>query len=116
MKALAPFDVIQVGFPYVETAEQKVRPAVVITSSAFHGCGLAWCLMITSARHRAWSGDVEIEDLAAAGLVKPCVVRTAKIATVPIGATRSLGYLDPLTRGKVVAMVREGLKALQVQA
>ena len=116
MKALASFDVIQVGFPYVETAKRKVRPAVVVTGAAFHECGLAWCLMITSARHRPWSGDVEIEDLAAAGLIKPCVVRTAKIATVPVGATRPLGFLDSLTRGKVAVMVREGLGALQAQA
>lgn len=115
MKALAPFDVIQVSFPYVETAEQKIRPAVIVTTPAFHACGVAWCLMITSARHRPWPGDVEIEDLAAAGLVMPCVVRTAKIATVPIGAARSLGFLDPLTRAKVAAMVREGLGALKTQ-
>ena len=79
MKALSPFDVVQVAFPYVETAQQKIRPAVVVTTPAFHECGLTWCLMITSAKHRPWSGDVEIIDLAAAGLVKPCVVRTAKI-------------------------------------
>ncbi|NJO37291.1 MAG: type II toxin-antitoxin system PemK/MazF family toxin [Rhizobiales bacterium] len=115
MRALAPFDVIQVSFPYVETREQKVRPAVVITGAALHACGLAWCLMITSARHRPWPGDVAIEDLAAAGLVKPCVVRTAKIATVPIGATRLLGFLDSSTRGRVAAMVRDGLGALEAR-
>lgn len=114
MKAPAPFDVVQVGFPYVETAAQKIRPAVVVTTAAFHRNGVAWCLMITSARHRPWPGDVEIEDLAAAGLIKPCVVRTAKIATVPIGATRALGHLDPATRKAVGTMVREGLRALQV--
>lgn len=114
MKALAPFDVVQVGFPYVETTAQKIRPAVVVTTASFHQNGVAWCLMITSAQHRPWPGDVEIEDLAAAGLIKPCVVRTAKIATVPIGATRSLGRLDPVTRKAVGAMVLDGLRALQV--
>ncbi len=113
MKAPAPFDVVQVGFPYVEAAAQKIRPAVVVTTAAFHQ-GVAWCLMITSAEHRPWPGDVDIEDLAAAGLIKPCVVRTAKMATVPIGAIRSLGHLDPVTRRAVGAMVREGLRALQV--
>lgn len=113
MKALAPFDVVQVGFPFVETAEQKVRPAVVVTTTAFHESGLAWCLMITSARHQPWAGDVEIIDLAAAGLVKPCVVRTAKIATVPIGATRSLGFLDVETRQQVGALMLENLQDLQ---
>lgn len=113
MKALAPFDVVQVGFPYVETAQQKIRPAVVVTTAAFHECGVAWCLMITSAKHRPWPGDVEINDLAAAGLVKPCVVRTAKIATVPIGSTRSLGFLDPETRKQVGALVLDSMHDMQ---
>lgn len=112
MKALSPFDVVQVAFPYVETAQQKIRPAVVVTTPTFHECGVTWCLMITSAKHRPWSGDVEIIDLAAAGLVKPCVVRTAKIATVPISATRSLGFLDVETRHRVAAMVLKMLDEL----
>ncbi|MEM7045672.1 MAG: type II toxin-antitoxin system PemK/MazF family toxin [Pseudomonadota bacterium] len=114
MKALTAFDVVQVGFPFVETAEQRIRPAVVVTTSAFHECGVAWCLMITSARHRPWHGDVAIQDLAAAGLVKPCVVRTAKIATVPTAAARPLGFLDEGTRREVGALVAkswEGLRA-----
>jgi mRNA interferase MazF len=112
MKALSPFDVVQVGFPYVEIAQQKIRPAVIVTTAPFHECGVAWCLMITSARHRPWPGDVEINDLAAASLVKPCVVRTAKIATIPIRAAQSLGYLDPVTRNRVGAAVLEGLAGL----
>ncbi|MEZ5935890.1 MAG: type II toxin-antitoxin system PemK/MazF family toxin [Alphaproteobacteria bacterium] len=112
MKALSPFEVVQVGFPYVETAQRKIRPAVIVTTSAFHECGVAWCLMITSSRHRPWPGDVEIDDLQAAGLVKPCVVRTAKMATIPIGAAQSLGYLDAATRKRVGAAVLEGLADL----
>lgn len=114
MKTLTPFEIVQVGFPYVETAEQKIRPAVVVTSAAFHESGVVWCLMITSARHWPWAGDIEIVDLEAAGLVKPCVVRTAKIATVPIGVTRPLGFLDPETRRHVGALVLDGLSGLQL--
>ena len=113
MNALSPFDVVQVAFPHVEAAQQKVRPAVVVTTPAFHECGVTWCLMITSARHRPWPGDVAIRDLAAAGLVKPCVVRTAKIATVPIAAAGPLGFLDDKTRRDVGALVAKSLEGLQ---
>lgn len=112
MKAVSSFDVVQVVFPSVEIAQQKVRPAVVITTPTFHECGVAWCLMITSAKHRPWPGDIEIIDLAAAGLVKPCVVRTAKIATVPISAMQSLGFLDVETRHQVAAVVLKALDGL----
>ena len=52
---------------------------------------LLWVLMITSAAHRRWSGDVHIPDPASIGLRIPSVVRTAKIATVEAARADPLG-------------------------
>jgi hypothetical protein len=39
-------------------------------------------MMITSASHRRWVGDIEISDLDTAGLPAASIVRSAKVATI----------------------------------
>lgn len=75
MPTFSPFDVVSVPFPYVEREARKRRPAVVVSRPELAGRhGLTWVLMITSADNPAWPGEVDIEDLIAAGLPKPSVV------------------------------------------
>lgn len=58
------------------------------------GIDLLWVLMITSAENRGWRGDVALDDrFAECGLPVPCVVRTAKIATVETARARKQGRL-----------------------
>ena len=69
-------DVIIVPFPFTDRATTKRRPAVVLSNAAFNtATGHVIAAMITSAKQSAWSSDVAITDLAAAGLAVPCVVR-----------------------------------------
>ena len=49
-------------------------------------------------RTRPWQGNVDVTDLAAAGLPVPSVVRTAKIATVEMRDLLPLGALAPADR------------------
>jgi mRNA interferase MazF len=56
--------------------------------------GLSWLLMITSAAHRGWEGDVDIADITLAGLPAPSVVRSAKIATIDSRDAEYLGRVD----------------------
>lgn len=56
--------------------------------------GLAWVLMITSARNEPWVGDVDVGSAyRGAGLPAPSVVRTRKITTVDLRDAARLGRL-----------------------
>lgn len=55
---------------------------------------MLWVLMITSAANKGWKGDVSLElRYGECGMDVPCVVRTAKIATVEAGRARWSGVL-----------------------
>lgn len=102
------FDVVAVPFPYVEREARKRRPTVVVSRPELaRRHGLAWVLMITSADNPAWPGDVEVDDLAAAGLPKPSVVRPAKIATVEIVRCDLLGRLSGKTAEALAAVLSQ---------
>lgn len=70
------------------------------------GTNLLWVLMITSAANKGWHGDVSLEDnFLDCGLQVPCIVRTAKIATVEEGRSRKSGRLP----NETLNVVREKL-------
>jgi len=94
------WDIIKVPFPYTNRPVQQFRPALVIGCHIAAGSpALFWVLMVTSATHRRWAGDVEIADLAAAGLFAPSIVRCAKIATIERADAERIGHLaDPERR------------------
>ena len=69
------FDIVVVPFPFVESAEKKRRPALVLSQNAFNQCGHSVLAMITTKRHPAWPGDTEITKTDSAGLDLPCIVR-----------------------------------------
>jgi PemK-like protein. len=78
------------------------RPALVVASGALEEQhGLAWVLMITSAKNRGWPEDVEISDIEAAGLPVASVVRAAKIATIEAGEAERIGILPLADRVRI---------------
>jgi mRNA interferase MazF len=100
-------DVVRVPFPYTNRETTQHRPAVVVSDGALGGDGLLlWVAMITSAQNRRWPGDVAVEDLAAAGLPAPSVVRTLKIATIEASRAEPVGRLDGPALRAVLAAVR----------
>jgi len=91
-----PGDVVKVPFPYTDRTTRQRRPVLVVSGPKLqHQHGLSWVLMITSAANRGWEGDVEITDLAKAGLPVASVVRSAKIATIDSGDADYLGRVPP---------------------
>lgn len=88
-------DIVWVPFPFVEAPKLRERPALVISVPApSTGIGLLWVLMITSAANKGWADDVSLETrFGECGLSVPCVVRTAKIATVEARRWRKGGNL-----------------------
>lgn len=70
-----PGDVAVVPFPFSERPGAKRRPALVLSAKRFNRHGHSSLAMITSKAEPSWPGDVSIENLAAAGLPRPCIVR-----------------------------------------
>ena len=89
-------DVIKVPFPYTDRSTRQSRPALVVSTGNIEDVhGLLWVVMITSAENRGWPGDVAVNNLAAAGLPVPSVIRTAKIATIEASDATRLGRVTP---------------------
>ena len=106
-----PFDVVTLPFPFADRNETVVRPALVLTGSKTFGqhSGIALVAMITSAKHSAWPFDVQISDLASAGLRMPCIVRM-KLNAIDLGLiARKIGRVASEDRGAIGAALREVL-------
>ena len=104
------WDVVRVDFPYAdEPTIRRHRPALVIAVQwVDERVRILWLLMITSARHSAWPYDSPITLLAGTGLLRPCIVRVAKIAVLEARLAVRIGALAAADR----AGVRDGLRAL----
>src|SRR5438128_1396286 len=90
------WEVVLVPFPYSDRLAEKRRPALVVSSPWLRDeFGLVWVAMITSRANPRWDCDVEIRNLAAAGLPAPSVIRPAKLATIePERIVRSIGAVQ----------------------
>jgi mRNA interferase MazF len=94
MPEFDPWDVVRVPFPYTNRPVQQFRPALIVACPGGQvSPDLLWVLMITSAAHRRWPGDVDITDLPAAGLTAPSIIRCCKIATIEAALADRIGYL-----------------------
>ncbi|MBN4058364.1 type II toxin-antitoxin system PemK/MazF family toxin [Mariprofundus ferrooxydans] len=71
------FDVMVVPFPFTDSATTKRRPVLVLSDSTNFNqpVGQSVLAMITGAANSDWPLDIEINDLDAAGLSSPSIVR-----------------------------------------
>ena len=104
------WDIISVPFPFIEGHAAKRRPALVVSTDAFHRAHRAcFGAMITTARHMQdlRPDDIEIADLGAAGLRQPCVIRVARIAIFEWGEQiRRVGMLHRRERQGVLTLLK----------
>jgi mRNA interferase MazF len=105
-------DVVLVGFVFSDESGRKVRPALVISSSAYHRARREVVLAaITSNVRRRLFADHLVADWKAAGLLFPSlvtgIVRTVKQAMIE----RKLGSL---TKADMQAVERELRRALDL--
>jgi mRNA interferase MazF len=102
------FDVVVVPFPFTDKATTKRRPALILSDSREFNqqVGQAVMAMITSARNSDWPLDTEIEDLDAAGLPSPSVIRM-KLFTLDVSLIiRKAGRLATPDRTKAGEALR----------
>lgn len=104
------FEVIVIPFPFADSADVKMRPAVVISRPEFNESGLTTTLMITSAMHTPVPGDVRLDHVAA-GLPKPSIARM-KVFTVDNRFIRA--RVGQVSREDQRSIVRELRKYLAV--
>lgn len=71
------YAVLRVPFPFTDRMATKNRPALVLSDAAAFNvpAGHSVLAMITSAGNAPWPLDCAIDDLAAAGLPAPSLVR-----------------------------------------
>lgn len=105
-------DVVLVGFVFSDESGRKVRPALVITSSAYHRARREVILAaITSNVRRRLFADHAVADWKAAGLLFPSlvtgIVRTVKQTMIE----RKLGSL---IKADMQAVERELRRALDL--
>lgn len=111
MTAFEAWDVVKVPFPYTNRPVLQRRPGLVVAiQAAADAPVLLWVLMMTSAVHRRWSGDVEVSDLAEAGLPAPSVVRTVKIATIEASDAERAGRMPLADRLDVAGFLSSTLR------
>ena len=88
-------DIVLVPFPFTDQSATKKRPAVVVSSSAYHGARPDLIIMAVTSQVRPTHtiGEVLITDWQGAGLIKPSVVKPV-ITTIEASLVlRRLGRL-----------------------
>jgi mRNA interferase MazF len=104
-------DVVRVPFPYTDVDAGQHRPALVVSRGGIGDRGaLLWVVMITSAAHRGWPGDVAlIDEYRDVGLPVPSIIRTTKVATIEARHAERIGRLSRKLWSDVEALLRNHL-------
>jgi len=71
-----PGDIVDVPFPFIDTAGKKLRPALVLSGQQFgRSSGAVVLMMVTSAERSHWETDIALDGWEAAGLRKASMLR-----------------------------------------
>lgn len=104
-----PFDVIAVPFPFSDSSHVKLRPSIVLSRREFNAFGVTTIVMITSAMHSPWPGDVPLH-YEAAGLKTASVARL-KLTSIDNRLIRAqVGRLAAEDQVSVVKSLRKFLQ------
>ena len=70
------FDIVVVPFPFVDSAQTKNRPAIIVSYHKFNAHAQHSILaMITSSQHISWPNDTKISQVSSCGLITPSIIR-----------------------------------------
>lgn len=108
MSLYPSFALVRVPFPFTDRAIQKRRPALVVSTPDFQRqSGHLVLAMVTSANQSSWPLDWPIQELAATGLPKPCLVRLKLFSLDERLILGALGQLAAEDRSGVAAHLRQ---------
>ena len=101
-------DVVLVPFPFTDQSSSKRRPAVVISSAAYHADHINLILMGISSQVGGVprAGEVVITDWQQAGLIGPSVVKAVMTTIESKLVIRKLGTLAEADRDRVEQAMR----------
>jgi mRNA interferase MazF len=90
------FDVVVVPFPFMETADSKLRPALILSDAQIFNTPMqkAVLAMITTSNRFPWSLDISIDDLQGAGLRSPSIIRMKLFTLENRSIVRKIGMLS----------------------
>lgn len=90
-------DVVLVPFPFTDHSAVKRRPAVVISSAAYHRVRPDLLIMaVTSQQPSTFSvGEVQVQNWHEAGLLKPSALKPVLTTIDPALVMKKLGRLTP---------------------
>ena len=90
-------DLVLVPFPFTDQSAVKRRPAVVISSAAYHRARPDILIIaVTSQQPSTLSvGEVQVQDWQGAGLLKPSVLKPVLTTIDPTLVLKRLGQLTP---------------------
>lgn len=105
METYDRFEVVVVPFPFADRSSAKRRPALVVSEPEPFGdvVGQSVLAMITSANNAPWPLDTTLDDLDAAGLRAPSLVRMKLFTLDHRLILRRAGSLAPADAERVRA-------------
>jgi len=88
-------DLVLVPFPFTDQSAVKRRPAVVISSAAYHRARPDLLIMAVTIQQPAVLsvGEVQLHDWQGAGLIKPSVLKPVLTTIEPTLILKKLGRL-----------------------
>jgi PemK-like, MazF-like toxin of type II toxin-antitoxin system len=110
MTAYSFGDVVLVPFPFTDQTGNKKRPAVVVSSAAYHRARTDLILMAVTSQIRASGGfgEASIAGWKEAGLLKPSTLKPILFTVERLLILRKLGQLGEPDRG----VLRRNLAAI----
>ncbi len=101
-------DVVLVPFPFTDQSSSKRRPAVIVSSAAYHSDHINLILMGISSQVSGAPrvGEVTITDWKKAGLIGPSVVKAVMTTIERKLVIRRLGTLADVDRNRVEQALR----------
>ena len=107
MKKYSPGEIVEASFPYEESAEEKVRPVLVLKDY-----GDEMLVIKITSKHKGRKWDIEIPAGSFSGLTKPSVIqvdRCGKISKSKLSAIIPRGIINPLQLEIVKQRLKEYL-------
>jgi mRNA interferase MazF len=88
-------DIVLVPFPFTDQSGTKKRPAVVVSSAAYHQARRDVVIMAVTSQARSAGviGEVQVKDWKGAGLIKPSVIKPVITTIEKTLVIRRLGQL-----------------------